>query len=191
MSAPSVAQAPLLGEQLAAAVKRHRPAGVAVIGCAGGNGLELLDPTQVERVAAVDINPRYLEVLRARHARRFARLDLYCEDVQSATLDFGPVELIFAALLFEYVQVPAALATMRRNCPPGGVLVAVLQLPADGQPLVSASAFRSLEALAPVMRLMDPAEFSRHAQAAGFTLQDSTTQVLESGKRFEVMSFRG
>jgi 2-polyprenyl-3-methyl-5-hydroxy-6-metoxy-1,4-benzoquinol methylase len=74
------------------------------MGCAGGNGLEQFESTCVQRVVAVDINPKYIAVSRIRYANRLANLDLRCADVESPGLQFEPVELIYAALIFEYTS---------------------------------------------------------------------------------------
>ena len=53
--------ADLFGEALA----RLRPRSVAVLGVAGGNGLEHVDGTLTTRVVAVDVNQAYLDATRA------------------------------------------------------------------------------------------------------------------------------
>lgn len=60
MSLPSVGQARMLADQLALLIERHTPSSVAIIGCAGGNGLDRIDSSRVERIVAVDINPEYI-----------------------------------------------------------------------------------------------------------------------------------
>jgi pimeloyl-ACP methyl ester carboxylesterase len=57
MALPSIGQAEMLAAQFALLIKRLRPASVAIVGCAGGNGLNRIDPGQLERVVAIDINP--------------------------------------------------------------------------------------------------------------------------------------
>ena len=190
MSLPSIRQAQMLADQFERLLVRHRPTSVAIVGCAGGNGLERIEFGQVERVVGMDINPEFIEATRARHARRLMCLELHTADVQSKTLQFEPVELIFAALLFEYVDVQSALATLRRNCAPRGRMATVLQLFSADQAAVSPSPYGSLGLLAPIIRLVAPAELSRHAQTAGFALEESKTITLPSGKRFELQNFR-
>jgi hypothetical protein len=109
MALPSIGQSKMLADQFEKLITLYSPTSVAIIGCAGGNGLERLFPGQVDRIVAVDINPHYLQQTGLRHARRLKTLELHCADVQSELLAFQPVELIYAALLFEYVDVPLAL----------------------------------------------------------------------------------
>ena len=91
----------MLADQLAQLIEWHTPTSIAIIGCAGGNGLDRIDSTRVERVVAIDINPEYVAAAERRHADRLANLDCRCADVQSETLLFDPVELIYAALIFD------------------------------------------------------------------------------------------
>jgi hypothetical protein len=104
MSLPTAGQAQMLADRLALLIKRESPTSTAVIGGAGGNGLDRIGRGQLERVVAVDINPAYIEAVGIRHARRLASLELHCADIQSESL------------LFEYVDVVAALASLKRHC---------------------------------------------------------------------------
>lgn len=191
MSLPSIGQAQMLADHFEEVLWRHRPRSVGIIGCAGGNGLERIVPGSVDRVVAVDINPGYVERARVRHAARLDGLHCYCADVQSDALQFEPVELIYAALLFEYVDMRSTLMTLKRNCRSGGALATVLQLPSADQHAVSQSPYRSVSLLAPAIRLAAPEELRGQAAAAGFADAGSESMVLASGKRFIFQDFRG
>ena len=54
MALPSVGQAQLLDAALKRTVKEFQPRSLAVLGVAGGNGLESLDRATVRRVVALD-----------------------------------------------------------------------------------------------------------------------------------------
>ena len=187
MALPSIGQASMLADQLEHLIARRSPRSVAVAGCAGGNGFERIGPT-VERIVAIDINPAYLEAVQDRFAARLSGLELYCADVGSAALRFAPVDLIYAGLIFEYVDPAAALATFRRNLRAQGALAALVQLPA-GQSRVSQSPYLSLKALSGSMRLILPTDLCRAAASAGFVPDDSRSIGLASGKRFHLQVF--
>jgi hypothetical protein len=190
MSSPEIGQAQMLADQFSLLVKRIRPASVAIIGCAGGNGLDRIERGQVERIVAVDINPKYVEKAGARHAGRLTHLQLICADVQSEVLQFEPVDLIYAGLVFEYVAVPSIIATLKRNCREGGTLATVLQFPIFAQSAVSLSPYKSLSRLAPVIRLVAPSDLDRIAVAAGFAPATSEIIELPSGRAFCLQTFR-
>lgn len=185
MGSASVAQAPFLAESLALAVQRHQPKSIAVLGCAGGNGFEKLPAGRMERVVGVDINPDYISMARTRHGDRFPRLDLFCSDLLADDFHFEPVDLIFAGLLFEYVDPAACLSKIKRLLNPGGHLIAVLQLPNADISKVSPSPFRSLSKLGHFMALVPPRAFEAEAQAMGYRILASRRSVLESGKTFQ------
>jgi len=68
MALPEVGQASLLADIFERALREFRPGSVAVVGCAGGNGLDRIDRTRTTRVVGIDVNPAYLEA--ARHGTR-------------------------------------------------------------------------------------------------------------------------
>src|SRR4051812_29814524 len=109
MSAPGVRQANLLADVFASALEESQPASVAVIGCAGGNGFDRIDPLRVARVVGFDINPPYLETAASRYSGRFRSLDLRCADIVEPHFEVEPVDLVYAALVLEYINVSAAL----------------------------------------------------------------------------------
>lgn len=189
MALAGIGQAGVLAELFECAIGRWVPSSIAVIGCAGGNGFEKINPEVVKRVVAVDLNPQYIEKTRVRHAHRLPSLELLCADVQSNALMYGPVDFTYAALLFEYVDIDSALRTLKRNSRPGAALTTILQLPHAAMPVVSQSPYRSLGSLASLMNLVAPEELHRAAREAGFALADTTAVELPSGKQFCVQNF--
>jgi SAM-dependent methyltransferase len=161
-----------------------------VIGCTTGNGFEHIDHTHTHRVVGVDINAAYLAVLKTRFADRIPRLELIEADITAPDFEFDPVSMVFAALVFEYLNVAVALCKITRCLAPGGILVAVLQLPSPESTPVTATRYRSLELLAPIMNLISPSEFSRMCNSLG--LQQIKTNVipLQKGKAFFVGFYR-
>jgi Methyltransferase domain len=187
MSLESVGQAQMLAVRLALLILRLRPTSIALFGCAGGNGLDRIEPGQVARVVAVDINPQYTEAAAERYAGRFTEFEIMCADVQSPTLHFAPVDLCYAGLLFEYVDLGSTMGTLERSCCTGGTLATLLQLPSER--LVSPSPYRSLDRLADAMRLIAPAELAAAAAVVGFAPDTSEIIRLSSGKSFCMQTF--
>lgn len=189
MSLPTIAQAEILAAQFSDALHQFSPESVAVIGCAGGNGFDRI-PSAAKRVVGVDINPSYIASASSRYLGRIPGLKLHVADIQSGPLPFAPVDLIYAALVFEYVSLPAALGNLSRVCRPGGRLVSVLQQPSAHVHAVSPSPYQSVQVLVPLMRLISPAELAACAASSGFTLESENSLVLKSGKEFAVQVYR-
>jgi len=189
MSLPTIAQAEMLAAQFSNALLQFSPESVAVIGCAGGNGFDRI-PSTTKRVIGVDINPSYIASASSRYLGRIAGLEFHVADIQACPLQFDPVELIYAALVFEYVSLPAALGNLSRVCRPGARLVSVLQLPSAHVHGVSQSRYQSVQVLAPLMRLIPPGDLAECAASSGFTLESEKTLALESGKEFSIQVYR-
>lgn len=187
MALPQVGQAQLLAELFAATLRARSPASVAVLGCAGGNGFERA-PRGL-RVVGVDVNPDYVASARARFASRLPRLELHVADVERAELLFEPVDLVFAALLFEYVDPGRLLARIRAWLAPDGTLTTVLQMPSDDVREITPSPFATLERLAPRLRLVAPERLAELAARYGYRALESETATASGGKRFAVQSF--
>ena len=188
MALPEIAQAQMLADELESAVHSHAPSSVAIVGCSGGNGFERLIGTSIERIVGIDVNPAYVAAAQARFGTRLPHLALHVADIQEALPSIVPVNLIFAGLVFEYVDLGPAMQNLRKLCAPGGTLVTVLQAPSAEAKAVSPSPYRSLQRLAPVMRLRDAQEMNDAAVEAGLAPATTRSLTLPSGKSFTVMS---
>ena len=188
MSLPGVAQAALLSDIFAEALAAVRPRSVAVVGCAGGNGFERVLGTRVERVVGIDINPAYIATARERYGARQPNLQLFTADIQSSEFECEPVDLVFAGLVFEYVDIHAAMRGIRKLLRPGGTLLSVVQMPGGG-PEVTPSPYHSLRLLEPLMRLVDAAALRAAAAAHGLREQSAHARNTPAGKRLHVQVF--
>jgi hypothetical protein len=191
MALPKIGQAQMLADELESSVRQHSPKSIAVIGCAGGNGFDRLIGDVVERVLGIDINPLYVEAARSRFGGRIPGLELHVADIQLALPRIEPVDLLFAALILEYVDVPMAMSSFRSLCAPGGTLVVILQAADLYTEAVSPSPYKSIRLLAPAMQLLSPDNVQEKAIANGFSPASSRHVKLRSGKRFVVLSFSG
>jgi 2-polyprenyl-3-methyl-5-hydroxy-6-metoxy-1,4-benzoquinol methylase len=190
MALPTIGQSRLIADQLDTLIRTYSPPSVAIVGCAGGNGFDRLVRTGAQRIVGVDINPEYIEQARRRYAERIPGLELYTTDIQSSKSIFHPVDLIYAALVFEYVDLAQTMSALRHHCKPDGVLAVLSQLPHETMTHVSPSPYTSLQLLAPGMRLVSPLELQRLAKQVGFSLKHSRVISSAGGKRFCVDEFR-
>lgn len=190
MSLPEVAQAQLLAGIFSEHLAVHSPGSVAVAGCAGGNGFDRIDPAVTRRVVGVDLNGQYLDATRARFGTQFKQLELVEGDIQSPMVAFAPVDMVYAALVLEYVDAGVALGRMREWLNPRGTLVTVVQLPAGDLPAVTTSQFGSLNVLETVMQFVAPEQLHATAERNGLRSVSSATRQTPCGKRFEIQQFQ-
>jgi ubiquinone/menaquinone biosynthesis C-methylase UbiE len=190
MALPEVAQAQALNDLMASALANYTPASLAVIGCTTGNGFEHIDTMQTRRVVGIDINPDYLAVLRSRFASVIPDLKLIEADISAQDFWFDPVSMIFAGLVFEYVDVTSALRSIAGCMLDGSILVAVLQLPSPTSAHVTTTRYKSLQLLSPIMKLISCSDFSIRCDKVGLKQIKADTIPLKKGKAFWVGYFR-
>ncbi len=189
MASPNVRQLQHLSRVFGELLREFDPQSVAVIGAGAGNGLEHVDPRRVKRVVGVDINPSYLDLARSRHGARLPGLELVCADAASCELPEASFDLVYAALIFEYVD-PAVLAGKIAGwLGPRGAAAALLQLPSPcGR--VSETPYLSVRLLEPFIHLVEPSTLRALFAARGLREIRSGTETLEGGKGFYLGVFR-
>ncbi len=190
MALPGIGQADMLATHFAVLLAEWVPSSAAVIGCAGGNGFDRVDVQVTRRVVGIDINPRYIQELAYRYGATIPGLELYVRDIQEPVDRIEPVDLIYAALVLEYVDPVPVLRNLKSICRPDGILATVLQLPSAQAASISDSPFASLDGLTPAMRLVSPEVLTGTASEAGFASLASRRISLASGKEFVAQVFQ-
>ena len=179
MSSPEVEQLQALNTFFKRVLAEFRPASIAVFGCTTGNGFEHIDPGVTKRALGIDINQEYLDIAEKRHAH-IPGVEFMCADIVGDKISYDPVELIHAALLFEYISVEDALPRIVNLMRPQGILSVALQLASPLCAPVTKTRYTSLEKLSPIMKLVTPQEF--RSIAAGHGLQETATSIIDLKK---------
>lgn len=186
---PDVRQRQFLDHVFGHAISKHQPRSIALLGCATGGGLQLVDPAIVQQVTAIDLNPEYVEITRSRFAACLP-LKLLNADLEDCELDPGTYDLIHSALVFEYVNPSSVLARIARWLAPTGVLVVVLQLESDNVKAVTDTGCESLKLLEPFMKLHTPDEICELAALANLDECRRSIETLPGGKQFYIGEFQ-
>jgi hypothetical protein len=154
----------ITGEQLAAYPSRA----IAVLGIAGGNGLDLIDPETTDAVYGYDINPDYLAACEIRYRDDFGdRLHLI-ETRIDRSMTIERVDLLIANLIIEYVGIDEFVAFAAANARSIGVLSCVVQRN-DAEGFVSSTDYASsFDALASVSSDIDPETLTSAMSDGGF-----------------------
>jgi hypothetical protein len=182
MNSPEVRQLGALSELFAEAVELRRPTSLAVLGVAGGNGLDRIDGAVTGRIVGLDVNPVYLDAVRSRYPD--LPLELHCIDLSEETIGIAPVQLVHAALVFEHAGVGRALDNAVALVAAGGALSVVLQLPGEAGQDVGRGGFATIQKLASHFSLIDPASFRASLEERDFRLVHESRRSLPAGKKF-------
>jgi hypothetical protein len=183
MSSEGVQQLSVLSDLFGEVVRRCRPSSVAILGIAGGNGLDHIDSSITTRVVGLDLNPQYLEAVKKRYSH-LAGLEIYCTDLSQQRVELDPVELVHAALIFEHAGANLCLENAISMIIPCGNLSVVLQLPTESGETVGRTHFPSVQDLGSHFSLIDSAWLRELLAGRGLRLIHQTTRALAGGKGF-------
>ena len=175
-----VLQLDALSELFGAALEWCRPRSVAILGVAGGNGLERIDSAVTTRIVGVDINPSYVAQVRERY-RNLPGLELHPIDLSTETAAFSPVQLTHAALIFEHAGVERCLDNALRMTAAGGHLSVVLQKPGAWERTIDGRQHSAGRLLGSDPAMLDPDWFSSRVAACGPALVHQTEHAVWGG----------
>jgi hypothetical protein len=181
MGSAGVQQLSGLSELFKRALDRCLPESVAVLGVAGGNGLEQIDGSITKRIVGVDVNQQYLDQIERRFGT-LVGLELHCHDLTQRGFSLAPVDLVHAALVFEHAGLGVALENALLLVAPGGALSVVLQLPSGEQPGIASTSYASMQSLKKDFALIDVSDFQRLMGLKGFRLVEQESRSLPAGK---------
>ncbi len=183
MSSAEVQQSGALSDLFGEALAFRRPESVAVLGIAGGNGLDHIEANVTKRVVGLDVNPRYLDAVRQRYSR-LPGLELYCVDLAETVVHLPPVQLVHAALAFEHAGVGRCLESALSLVAPGGALSAVVQLPSELEEPVGPSRFPFIQNLKSHFSLIDRTWLCKTLEERRFRPTYQARRSLPAGKGF-------
>lgn len=182
MNSANVAQLAALADLFEEALTLCRPESVAILGIAGGNGLDRIDPRVTKRIVGIDIQSGYLDTIRSRYPQ--LPLTLHCSDLENETIKEDAVALVHAAMIFEHAGTGQCLQNAASLVAPGGSLAVVLQLPSTIQTDVSPTPFKTMQSLAEQFQLIDRVNLQKTLESISFRLHHQTRRNLPGGKAF-------
>ncbi len=184
MGSPEVDQLRFLSDIFETSLLKHQPQRIAVLGCATGNGFERIDWGNIEKVTGFDINPGYIKSIDKKFAQHSNKLQLVCADLQNHDLAQYQFDLVFAGLIFEYLDAKKLLKNIRQSLGKNSRLVVVLQMANSKYAKVSKTPYKSLESLSDYINLQDPESFRAKAEELAYVFLSGNVSVLKSGKKF-------
>ena len=187
MSLDSIAQLQALNEMMYGQIYDYDAADVMIMGIAGGNGLNHIDPVKIRRVYGVDINGDYLRKCRERFGNLGDALVTIQADLTDESTELPPADLVIANLLLEYVGY-APFARNIQHIAPKYVSV-IIQIN-EGNEFVSDSPYQhSFDKLNEVYHHIDSAGLTEVMKQIGYNLLKETKQNLPNGKALERLDF--
>lgn len=117
MELPSVQQLQTLSKIMKSQLYQYKVSTVAILGIAGGNGLEHIDTSQIKVVYGIDINQNYLDICKERYRNLKDYLILENLDLSNVSNDLPVVDIIIANMFIEYIGVDMFLKQLVKDFP--------------------------------------------------------------------------
>ncbi len=114
MSLKTVYQLQILNGLMKEQIRDCNMKTLAILGVAGGNGLEYISGTNIETVYGLDINQEYINAVNERYNYLGERLKCLCLDVIENSNQLPKAEFIIANLFLEYVGYDAFIGALNQ-----------------------------------------------------------------------------
>ena len=160
----------------------------AVLGVAGGNGLEHLGTDKFRRVYGVDINADYLRAVSQRYTQLSGVLECLQLDLINEAEKLPQAQLLIANLLIEYIGCGAFRRAVLQTAPQ--YVSCVIQINTDGEQWVSESPYlHAFDRLDEVHHQMEEKALTAAMNDIGYSLILQESYPLPNGKSLVRLDF--
>ncbi len=171
-------------------LRSHEYGNVAILGIAGGNGLEHIDVEKVNTVFGFDVNEQYLEACRMRYPQLLHCMKLICCDLSQVNMQLPESDILICNLIIEYLGVKTFTELIGYNRKEVNALSCVIQRNLHNG-FVSHSEYTSaLESLSGIHHDIDENELISSLASIGFVMQTTFYYDLPNGKKFIRVDFK-
>ncbi|MFC0517346.1 class I SAM-dependent methyltransferase [Mucilaginibacter angelicae] len=188
MQHENVAQAQLLNDLTKKYLLKHNPESPLFLGISGGNGLEHIDVNKTKIVYGIDVNQSYLDETKKRFGERIKQLVLANADISGAKESFLKADFVWAALIFEYIDIQRGLEFIANNTDEFTRLIITIQSN-NGNQSVSQTGVESIKSVKEIFKIVDKDNLQISASMFGFELIGSEENILPNGKSFLTYEF--
>jgi hypothetical protein len=189
MQHESVGQLHLLNNLTKKYLEKLSPETVMFLGIAGGNGLEHIDNNITRQVFGIDINQNYLDETKKRFKDQIQNLSLINIDISSReTEKITKANLIWAGLIFEYVETDTCFEFINDNIQENGYLVVTVQ-ENNGVSSVSQTGIETIKSAGEIFRIIAESDLVSIADKFGFQKIDFEENILPNKKSLKTYTF--
>ena len=161
----------------------------AVLGIAGGNGLEHIGIDKFRTVYGVDINADYLRAVTQRYTELSGVLDCLHIDLINEAEKLPQAQLLIANLLIEYIGYEAFQRAVLQTAP--RYVSCVIQINTDEEQWVSESPYlQAFDRLDEVHHQMEEKELKAAMNEIGYSLILQESYPLPNGKALVRLDFQ-
>lgn len=185
----TVGQLDLLNNLTKKYLRELTPESVLFLGIAGGNGLEHIDNNVTNTVLGIDINQSYLDETNKRFNHKIPNLTLQKLDISTSKSEkLIKANLIWAALIFEYVEMDSCFEFITNNINEKGHLIITIQ-DNNGVNSVSLTGIETIKSVGQIFKLISENELIEVANKFGFIKIGFEENILPNKKILKTSIF--
>lgn len=189
MKSENVMQLQTLSQITKEQIKAYNHNRIAILGIAGGNGLEHIDPSLTSNIFGVDINPKYLKICQDRYPELDGKFIPICIDLNQDELNLVNIDLLICNLIIEYLGVKRFAELIRGIKYDIKFLSCVIQKNKNSSFVSHSEAALKLEPLESVHVEINENLLENEMSKVGLRCIKKETYSLPNGKEFIRMDF--
>jgi len=159
------------------------------LGCSTRNGLEHINPLITQNVFAIDFNQEYLKIVEQRFSRKINGLKILKTDLNIDELQISNIDLIFAGLILEYIEIENVLPKIAITLSNNGTLAIVIQKSQINY-FVTKTHYKSLEKLSATSKEIEESDIQDILITSNIELKYKEEIILTKDKTFIFLIFK-
>lgn len=187
MKSPSVQQLQKLNEIIKSQIYKYKISTIAILGIAGGNGLEFIDNSQIKTVYGIDINQNYLDVCKEKYKNLKDCLVLKKLDLSNLSNDLPKVDIVIANLFIEYIGIDIFIKQLSKNLPQ--YVSCVIQKNSDDNFVSDSPYLKAFDEISLLHKDIEKTSLVKAMSTIGYSLILSEEYLLPNMKKFIRLDF--
>jgi len=187
MKLSTVQQLQKLNEIMKSQIYQYEIETVAILGVAGGNGLEHIDSTKIKVVYGIDINQNYLDVCKEKYKNLKDCLVLKKLDLSNISNDLPVSDIIIANLFIEYIGIDMFIKQLSKIFPP--YVSCVIQENLDINFVSDSPYVKAFDEISVLHRDIEKGSLVKAISTIGYSLIFSEEHLLPNMKKFIRLDF--
>lgn len=187
MKLASVQQLQKLNEIMKSQLYKYKISTIAILGIAGGNGLDLIDNSRIKRVYGIDINKSYLDICKKKYKNLKDCLVLKKLDLSNLSDDLPKVDIIIANLFIEYIGVDTFIKQLSKTFPQ--YVSCVIQKNSDNNFVSDSPYIKAFDEVSLLHSDIEKASLVKAMNTIGYDLIFSDDYLLPNMKKFIRLDF--
>jgi len=160
---------------------------ILILGVAGGNGLEHIDLSHVEKVYGIDINADYLNECQQRYKKLNGIAEYLCEDLTEKDVCLPYADLVIANLFIEYIGYDCFQNIIKKISPLA--VSCIIQVNMDESFVSNSPYIHAFDKLIYVHHNIEETKLSLTMKDIGYGIMNRSEQDLPNGKKLIQFDF--